>query len=97
MRLRMHHLLVLTGLAVGVFVATAIDTEPAYLGWLFAIGGGLAGGAFLAAIFSGDALASGPPSSRGRGARGRPAWFDEDDAPPPSRDAPADGPRGGAS
>jgi hypothetical protein len=93
MRLRMHHLLVLTGLAVGLFVATVIDTDPAYLGWLFAVGGGLAGGAFLAAISSGDALASGPPPSRGRGTRGRPAWFDEDDPPPASEDTTRNEPR----
>ena len=86
MRLRLHHLLVLLGLLAGGYVATIIDTEPRYLGWLFAIGGGLAGGAFLAAILSGDALASGPAPRSGRGTRGRPAWFDEDDEPPTSSD-----------
>ena len=84
MRLRLHHLLVLLGVAVGIVVATMLETEPAYLGWLFSLGSGLAGGAFLAAIFSGDALASGPAPHSGRGARGRPAWFDEDDEPPAS-------------
>ncbi|MEI7925403.1 MAG: hypothetical protein WCI61_04325 [Chloroflexota bacterium] len=88
MRLRLHHLLVLLGLIVGGYVATIIDTEPRYLGWLFAVGGGLAGGAFLAAILSGDALASGPAPRSGRGTRGRPAWFDEDEtAPPPPDDS----------
>ena len=82
MRLRLHHLLVLIGLGVGAFVGSVLDTDPAYLGWLFALGGGLAGGAFLAAIFSGDALASGPAPRGGRGTRGRPAWFDEDDEAP---------------
>jgi hypothetical protein len=88
MRLRLHHLLVLLGLIVGGYVATVIETEPRYVGYLFAIGSGLAGGAFLAAIFSGDALASGPAPRSGRGTRGRPAWFEEDDAPPTSSDTP---------
>ncbi|MDA0301795.1 MAG: hypothetical protein O2822_04650 [Chloroflexi bacterium] len=88
MRLRTHHLLVLLGLGAGLLVATLVETDPAYLGWVFAIGSGLAGGAFLAAIFSGDALASGPPARTGRGARGRPAWFDEDDSTPAPGDAP---------
>ena len=84
--LRPMLLLVLLGLIVGGYVATIIDTEPRYLGWLFAIGGGLAGGAFLAAILSGDALASGPAPRSGRGTRGRPAWFDEDESVPPPPD-----------
>lgn len=79
MRLRLHHVLVLIGLAAGFGVGTLLDTEPAYIGWLFSVGGGLAGGAFLAAILSGDALASGAAPQARRGARGRPAWFDEDD------------------
>lgn len=86
MRLRLHHLLVLLGVAIGVIAATLIETEPRYLGWLFAIGSGLAGGAFLAAIFSGDALASGPAPRAGRGTRGRPAWFDEDEGDAATRD-----------
>jgi len=80
MRLRLHHILVFAGLAAGLFVATLIDTEPRYIGWLLSVGGGLAGGAFLAAILTGDALASGPAPRSGRGTRGRPAWFDEDES-----------------
>ena len=72
MRLRLHHLLVLIGLGVGAFVGSVV-----------VIGGlGSIRGAFLAAIFSGDALASGPAPRGGRGTRGRPAWFDEDDEAP---------------
>ncbi|MGE3856843.1 MAG: hypothetical protein AB7G21_07785 [Dehalococcoidia bacterium] len=88
MRLRLHHVLVLLGLTAGIIVGTLVETEPRYVGWLFALGGGLAGGAFLAAILSGDALASGPAPRAGRGARGRPAWFDEDeDASTPPDDS----------
>ena len=79
MRLRPYHLIITVGLIAGIVAATFIQTEPRILGWLFAIGGGLAGGAFVAAITSGDALASGPARSGGRGAASRPAWFDEPD------------------
>jgi len=79
MHLRLHHVLVVLGLVLGIVAATFIQTEPRYIGWFFAVGGGLAGGAFLAAILSGDQLASGP-QPRGRGAS-RPAWFDEPDEP----------------
>ena len=95
MRLGLHHLFVVLGVAIGVVVATFVETDPRYLGWLFAIGSGLAGGAFLAALVSGDALASGPaPRGGRRGAPTRPAWFDdpdEDDSTPPV--APGNGTR----
>ncbi|MEX1022388.1 MAG: hypothetical protein WD058_04490 [Dehalococcoidia bacterium] len=59
------------GLLIGVIAAaTIIDTDPPALGWFLGVGLGLMGGAFLAAIASGDALVSGPRSEGGRGARG---------------------------
>jgi len=81
MRGRLHYLFVIVGLAAGIGGAIFIETEPRILGWLFAIGAGLAGGAFLAAIVSNEPLAGGPTPRSGqrRGAPGRPAWFDEDD------------------
>ncbi|RLT35974.1 MAG: hypothetical protein DWI58_19165 [Chloroflexi bacterium] len=105
MRLRKHHLFVITGLVCGVIAATYVETEPRYIGWLFAVGGGLGGGAFLAAITSGDALA-GSGSASGASDRGRrtrrgnpvrPAWFDEPDSPTPdtSDDEPPTRPRNG--
>ncbi len=89
MRLRLHHVLVVGGLVAGLAAAVLIPTAPRFIGWCFFTGAGLAGGAFLAAMLSGDALASGPRPAGGRGGRGptRPAWFDEpDEAAPPARD-----------
>ncbi|MFA7248575.1 MAG: hypothetical protein WC273_02995 [Dehalococcoidia bacterium] len=89
MPLRLHHVMVIGGLVAGIVAARFMDTDPPLLGWLFAVGAGLAGGAFLAAIVSGDALAGGPPPG-GPDAPGHPAWFDEDEAtstpPDDSRD-----------
>ncbi len=45
------------GLLTGVFV---IDYDPAVMGWLFGAGGGLALGAFVAAITSGTPLVGNP-------------------------------------
>jgi len=90
MRLRPYHLIVTVGLVAGIVAATFIQTEPRILGWLFAIGGGLAGGAFIAAITSGDALASGPAPRGRRGAASRPAWFDEPDDPDADGRPPSD-------
>ncbi|MCK9485168.1 MAG: hypothetical protein M0R73_00445 [Dehalococcoidia bacterium] len=74
---------ILAGLLLGILAAaTIIDTQPAYLGWLFGIGIGLMGGSFLAAIASGDSLVSGPSAGRSRpGGRGKSAapWLDGDD------------------
>ena len=54
------------GLLIGVIAsATLIDTQPAVLGWVLGIGLGLMGGAFLAAISSGDQIVSGPAPKRG--------------------------------
>ncbi len=90
MRIRSYHVCVVVGLIAGLVTATYVETEPRYIGWLFAVGGGLGGGAFLAAIMSGDALAgsggASGASDRGRRTRRgnpvRPAWFDEPDTPP---------------
>ena len=87
--MKLHYLLVVLGLAIGLVLGMQIQTQPPFLGWLFGIGGGLAGGAFLAAIFTGEALAGGARGSSRRGAPGRPAWFDEPDEPAP----PAEDPR----
>ena len=86
--MRLHYLLVVLGLAIGALLGAQIDTQPPFLGWLFGIGGGLAGGAFLAALFTGEALAGGARGSSRRGAPGRPAWFDEPDEAPPPEDNP---------
>ncbi len=85
MRVRSHHVMVAVGLVLGIVAATFVETEPRFIGWCFAVGGGLAGGAFIAAITGGDALAGGPQAARGRGGRSpsRPAWFDEPEATPP--------------
>ena len=93
MRLRLHHLIVVLGVAIGAVAATFIETDPRYLGWLFALGAGLAGGAFFAAIAGGDPLA-GRPASGGRSAPTRPAWFDEpENAQPPQPPLPPSAPR----
>lgn len=58
--LRPHYLLVVggtaIGLAIGIFV---IDVQPAVIGWLVGGGLGLSGGAYLAAITSGEPLLGG--------------------------------------
>ena len=69
---------ILAGLVIGVVAGfTVISTDPAFVGWLFGTGLGLMGGAFLAAIASGDSLVSGP-SSRRRGSSAAP-WLDRQD------------------
>lgn len=58
--MKAHHLIVYTGATLGVVVGAFVwQTEPRFLGWVFGLGLGLLGGAFLAAITSGTALASG--------------------------------------
>ena len=70
------------GPILGVLAAlTVIDTNPAVLGWLFGIGIGLMGGAFVAALISGDALIAGPSAGRTGGARGGQAaapWLEQE-------------------
>lgn len=79
MRLGRHHVIigvsVVAGILFGVFV---FKTEPAVLGWVFGLGMGLLGGAFLAAVTSGEAVAGGgegPRSRRGR--RNAAPWLEE--------------------
>lgn len=80
------------GLAAGVFV---FETDPPFFGWLFGAGAGITGGAFIAAIASGQQIVSGP-APPGGGQRRRPAYTSEeldelerelphllDDLPPP--------------
>ncbi len=70
------YLLVFGGLAVGLLVGLfVIDYEPAVVGWLFAAGGGLAIGAFIAALTSGVPLVGNP----GAGQRYAPLDDTDDD------------------
>lgn len=58
------------GLMIGILAAaTVVSTDPAVLGWVLCPGLGLMGGAFLAALASGDALVSGPAPKSGRSGR----------------------------
>lgn len=81
-RPHLHHVLVAVGLLAGVGAGLMFDTEPRVLGWIFGIGMGLAGGAFMAAIFTGESLVGrgDAPAAHHRGARR--GLFDEplDDA-----------------
>lgn len=57
--------LVFGGLAVGLLVGIlVIDYEPPVVGWIFGAGGGLALGAFMAAIASGTPLVGNPGAGR---------------------------------
>jgi hypothetical protein len=69
------------GLAIGLFVGGfVIDARPAILGWVFGGAAGLTGGAFIAALASGEALVG-----RGYGLRdpldesATAEWDDEDE------------------
>lgn len=81
---RLHHLFVFggltLGLAAGIFL---VDTSPAFFGWLFGGGAGLAGGAFAAAIVTGEELAGGSRQSARRG-RANPALRHWDEVTPSS-------------
>jgi hypothetical protein len=70
--LRPHYLLVVGGLALGLAVGIfVIDFQPAFVGWIIAGSIGLSGGAYIAAISSGEPLA-------GSGSDHRANWtFDE--------------------
>lgn len=60
--LRPHQLIVYAGAAIGVLVGGMIwQTDPRFLGWVFGLGLGLLGGAFVAAVTSGTGLATGGP------------------------------------
>lgn len=66
--LRTHYLIVFGGLVLGLAVGIwVIDFEPAFVGWIIGGGVGLSGGAYVAAISSGEPLAGG-------GADQRAAW-----------------------
>ncbi|MCH2520942.1 MAG: hypothetical protein MK036_03225 [Dehalococcoidia bacterium] len=48
---RLETLLVLIGLICGLVMGNSfLNIQPAFFGWLFSIGMGISGGAFLAAI-----------------------------------------------
>lgn len=58
--LRPHYLLVIGGLAFGLAIGIfVIDSDPAPVGWIIGGGLGLSGGAYVAAITSGEPLAGG--------------------------------------
>jgi hypothetical protein len=64
--LKPTQLIILAGLAVGLLAAaTVLEIRPGILGWVLGAGLGLMGGAFVAAIMSGDQLVSGPAPKRG--------------------------------
>ncbi|MBT5773807.1 MAG: hypothetical protein HOH95_05450 [Dehalococcoidia bacterium] len=63
--LRPHYLFVFGGIALGLSIGIfVIDFEPAFVGWIFGGGIGLSGGAYLAAITSGEPLAGSASDQR---------------------------------
>jgi hypothetical protein len=83
MRLGRHHVIILVGVALGLAVGLFVfDTEPPVLGWLFGLGMGLSGGAFIAAVTSGEAIAGGGDAGGGgtgrrRSRRSAAPWLEE--------------------
>lgn len=70
---------IFVGPLLGIVAAlTIIDTNPAVLGWLFGIGIGLMGGAFLAALISGDALIAGPSAGRSGARQSIAPWLEQE-------------------
>ncbi len=64
--LRLHYLFVLVGLAIGLTAGVFwVEFEPAFVAWIVCSGLGITGGAYLAAITSGEALAGGGNERRG--------------------------------
>lgn len=58
--LRPHYLWVIGGMAIGLAIGVfVVNAEPAILGWAIGGGLGLSGGAYLAAITSGEPLVGG--------------------------------------
>ncbi len=58
-------LFILTGLGVGLFMGNSfLNMNPAFFGWLFSIGMGISGGAFIAAVSRNIPLIGGPPSAK---------------------------------
>lgn len=80
--MKSHHLIVGAGATSGLIVGALVwQTEPRVLGWVFGLGMGLLGGAFVAAVTSGAAIASGGPKRTRRERE----WLlrgDEDDDQP---------------
>jgi hypothetical protein len=59
------YILVFGGLALGLFVGIfVIEYDPPVVAWLFAAGGGMALGAFVAALVSGIPLVGNPGTGR---------------------------------
>ncbi len=89
MSLGRHHVIIGAGLVVGVLLGVFVfDTDPAVMGWLFGLGLGLSGGAFVAALASGEMLAGGGGGGEGgrrRRARSDAPWLE---APRPDEDDP---------
>lgn len=56
------YLIVLAGLGVGIAIGTLTSAEPAWLRWVFGLGIGLTGGAFVAATVSGVQLVGRGPA-----------------------------------
>ena len=94
-----HTFVIVVGLILGVLVgAVVFDTHPPFFGWLFGVGMGLMGGAFIAALASGQQIISGPAPTR-RDIEREFEDYDLDlprllDGLPPRRDAADDEPRG---
>lgn len=66
---------IMVGLVAGLIVGVAfIETSPPVLGWFFGTGMGLMGGAFVAAVTSGDAIVGGPSARHGK--RNDAPWLD---------------------
>jgi len=58
-------LFILTGLGIGLFMGNSfLNMNPAFFGWLFSIGMGISGGAFIAAISRNIPLIGGPSPSK---------------------------------
>jgi hypothetical protein len=56
-----HTFIIAVGLVLGVlFGATVLHTQTPLFGWIFGAGLGLMGGAFVAALASGQQIISGP-------------------------------------
>ena len=59
-------------MVIGVVVGDVVlNTSPAVIGWVFGLGMGLLGGAFVAAITSGEAIAGSGSTGGGSAHRGR--------------------------
>ena len=63
--LRPHYLLVIGGTAIGLAIGIfLIDIQPAIIGWIVGGGLGLSGGAYVAAVTSGEPLVGGSGRSQ---------------------------------